>query len=175
AIPLSERDDILRPGDGLLGQAAKENRTLHVRDVPKSYLDVASGVGRGAPRELLVAPAAIDGVVYAVVELGFFRRVTAEDQELLARASEARGVAVRASRDRTRLEDLLAETQRQAEELQTQQEELRVSNEELEVQTRALKESQLRLEEQQAELEQSNAALEEQAQVLEHQKDEIGK
>ncbi len=52
---------------------------------------------------------------------------------LLERVSEALGVAVRASRDRTRLEDLLAETQRQAEELQTQQEELRVSNEELEV------------------------------------------
>ena len=50
--------------------------------------------------------------------------------------SESIGIAVRGSKDRTRLEELLEETQRQAEELQTQQEELRVSNEELEEQSR---------------------------------------
>jgi CHASE3 domain sensor protein/signal transduction histidine kinase len=175
AIPPAHRDVIVRPGDGLLGQAAKENRALHVREVPEAYLDVASGVGKGKTREVLVAPAAVDGVVYAVIELGFFTRVKPEYEELCLRISEALGAAVRAARDRTRLEDLLAETQRQAEELQTQQEELRVSNEELEVQTRALKESQLRLEEQQAELEQSNAQLEEQTQLLEHQKEDLAR
>jgi signal transduction histidine kinase/CheY-like chemotaxis protein/CHASE3 domain sensor protein len=175
AIPPSHRDEVVRPGEGLLGQAAKENRTLHVHDVPEAYLDVSSGVGQGKTREVLVGPATVDGVVYAVIELGFFRGVKTEYEELFARISEALGAAVRAARDRTRLEDLLAETQRQAEELQTQQEELRVSNEELEVQTRALKESQLRLEEQQAELEQSNAQLEEQTQVLEHQKEDLAR
>ncbi len=175
AIPREQATDVLRPGDGLLGQAARENRALRVRDVPEAFLPVASSVGRGKTREVLVAPATVDGVVQAVVELGFFRSVDAADQDLLARVSESLGIAVRASKDRTLLEDLLAETQRQAEELQTQQEELRVSNEELEVQTRALKESQLRLEAQQVELEQTNSQLEEQAQILEHQKDALGK
>jgi signal transduction histidine kinase/DNA-binding response OmpR family regulator/CHASE3 domain sensor protein len=165
--------DVVRPGHGLLGQAAKENRTLHVRDVPEGFLPVASSLGRGKPRELLVAPASVDGLVYGVVELGFFRPIQAADRELLARVSESLGVAVRASRDRTRLEELLGETQRQAEELQTQQEELRVNNEELEEQSQALKASQARLETQQAELEQINSHLEEQTQLLEHQKDEL--
>jgi signal transduction histidine kinase/DNA-binding response OmpR family regulator/CHASE3 domain sensor protein len=175
AIPPSHRDEVLRTGDGLLGQAAKENRALHVRDVPEAYLDVSSSVGQGKTREVLVAPASADGVVYAVVELGFFRPVKPEYLELLSRVTEALGVAVRSARDRTRLEDLLAETQRQSEELQTQQEELRVSNEELEVQTRALKESQLRLEEQQTELQQTNARLEEQTRLLEQQKEELAR
>ncbi|HVY83142.1 MAG TPA: response regulator [Steroidobacteraceae bacterium] len=175
AIPPSHRDEVLRTGDGLLGQAAKENRALHVRDVPEAYLDVSSGVGKGKTREVLVAPASADGVVYAVLELGFFRPVKPEYFELLSRVTEALGVAVRSARDRTRLEDLLAETQRQSEELQSQQEELRVSNEELEVQARALKESQLRLEEQQTELQQSNAQLEEQTRLLEHQKEELAR
>src|SRR6185295_6263788 len=83
------------------------------------------------------------------------------------------GVAAWASKDRSRLEELLAETQRQAEELQTQQEELRVNNEELEEQSRALKESQARLETQQTELEQTNTQLEEQAHLLEAQKDDL--
>ena len=174
ALPPGRADDIVNKGVGLLGQAALENRAIHVQQVPDGYLEITSTTGSAKARELIVVPASSDGVVHAVVELGFFRHIEAADRELLERVSESLGVAVRGSRDRTRLEDLLAETQRQAEELQTQQEELRVSNEELEVQTKALKETQVRLEAQQAELEQTNAQLEEQAQLLEHQKDALG-
>ena len=175
AVPDGKQTEIVQLGEGTLGQAAKENRVLHVRDVPRDYLNVASSVGQSKPRELVVAPATVDGAVYAVVELGFFRQLLPADLDLLTRVSESLGVAVRASKDRTRLEELLAETQRQGEELQTQQEELRVTNEELEVQAVALKESQTQLEAQQAELEQTNSQLEEQAQVLEIQKDELSR
>jgi CheY-like chemotaxis protein/CHASE3 domain sensor protein len=169
----SEGDVVVRAGEGLLGQAAKENRTLRVKHVPEGYLPVTSALGHGRPCELLISPAAVDGTVHAVVELGFFRSLRPEDLELMDRLSESLGVAMRASKDRTRLEELLDETQRQGQELQTQQEELRVSNEELEVQTRSLKKSQAQLESQQAELEQTNAQLEEQAQLLGHQRDEL--
>ena len=165
--------DSLRPGDGLLGQAAKENRVLHVQNVPAGYLSIGSSLGRSKPTELLVSPASVDGVVQAVLELGFFRPLEAADRELLTRICESLGIAVRASKDRSRLEELLAETQRQGEELQTQQEELRVSNEELEVQSNSLKQSQIQLQNQQAELEQTNSQLEEQSQTLEHQRDEL--
>ncbi|WP_394791967.1 response regulator [Rhodoferax sp.] len=164
---------LVQPGEGLLGQAAQQNRALHVRDVPTGYLAVNSSLGREKPNELLLAPASIDGMVYAVVELGFFRALQAVDLELLERISEMLGVAVRSSKDRSRLEELLEETQRQAEELQTQQEELRVGNEELEEQGRVLKLSQMQLESQQAELEATNVQLEEQTQTLESQRDEL--
>ncbi len=134
----------LRPGDGLLGQAAKANRPLHVRDLPSGYFPIQSASGQGESAELLIVPASIDGVVYAVIEFGFFAKVEVQQRELLSRASESIGVAVRAARDRHRLEELLQETQSQAEELQAGQEELRVSNEELEEQSRALRESQPR-------------------------------
>jgi len=170
-----EPAEFLRPGDGLLGQAAKQNRALRIEQVPADYFGVVSATGQGAARELLVAPASADGVVQAVLELGFFRALRPEDLELLERVSEQLGVAVRSAKDRSRLEALLEETQRQAEELQAQQEELRVSNEELEEQGHALKESQARLEGQHAELEQNNAQLEEQAQALESQRDALAR
>jgi CheY-like chemotaxis protein/CHASE3 domain sensor protein len=173
AMASRSEGDVVRAGDGLLGQAAKEKRSVRVQNVPAGYLPVTSALGHGTPREILICPAAADGTVHAMVELGFLRNLHAEDLELLDRVSESLGVAIRSSRDRTRLEELLEETQRQGEELQTQQEELRVSNEELEVQARSLKESQAQLESQQAELEQTNAQLEEQAQLLEHQRDEL--
>jgi CheY-like chemotaxis protein/signal transduction histidine kinase/CHASE3 domain sensor protein len=175
AIPADESVATVRPGDGLVGQAAKDKRALRVRDVPDGYLPISSGIGRGTPNELVVVPASIDGVVQAVMELGFFGATDSDQRELLSRASESIAVAVRAAKDRQRLEELLQETQQQAEELQAGAEELRVSNEELEEQGRALRESQAHLEVQQSELEQINSQLEEQAQLLEHQKDELAK
>ncbi|HEY2779776.1 MAG TPA: response regulator [Steroidobacteraceae bacterium] len=174
AIPANGVDS-MRPGDGLVGQAAKDGRALRVREVPAGYLPIASGIGSGTPHELVVVPASIDGIVHAVLELGFFGATDTDQRELLSRASESIAVAVRAAKDRQRLEELLQETQQQAEELQAGAEELRVSNEELEEQGRALRESQANLETQQAELEQINSQLEEQAQLLEHQKDELSK
>ncbi|HYQ15562.1 MAG TPA: response regulator, partial [Polyangiaceae bacterium] len=175
ALPASERSATIKlhSGDGLLGQVARDHKLLHVREVPDEFLAVESSLGRAKVRELVLAPAMHEGSLQGLIELGFFQPVHAADLEMLQAASETVGLALRSSKDRTRLEHLLEETQRQAEELQSQQEELRVSNEELEEQGRVLKESQTHLENSQAELEQTNAQLEEQAQVLESQKDEL--
>ena len=163
----------VRLGEGLVGQVARERRALVVRDLPEGYGEIASSLGHGQVRELYLMPAIADDVLHAVLEFGFLRPLTVDDERLLERVSEAIAVAIRFSREAMRVEALLAETQRQAEELQAQQEELRVTNEELEEQGRALKASQSQLEGQQVELEQSNSQLEEQTQVLEAQKDEL--
>ena len=151
-------------------QALLDHRILVLHDLPEGYFTIGSGLGRSAPRHLLIAPLSVDGKVNTVVELGLFNRVGRAEIELLSRVSESIAVAVRSAQYRARLQELLEETQRQSEEVQVQSEELRVSNEELEEQSRALKESHTRLEQQQAELEQTNSQLEGQAQILETQK-----
>jgi CheY-like chemotaxis protein len=171
-IPAGEVATV-RPGEGLVGQAVKDNAPIRVRDVPPAYLPVGSSTGKSDPRELLIAPASIDRHVYAVIELGFFGAAGPGPEELFKRVSEPIAAAVRASTDRLRLEELLQETQQQTVELQTREEELRVNNEELEEQGRTLRESRAQLESQQAELEQINSQLEEQAQTLEDQKDTL--
>ncbi len=165
--------DLVRPREGLLGQVAVEGKPVIVNDVPESYLEFGSALGRDKPRHLVLAPASIDKNVNTLIELGFLRPV---DERVLAFLKEASGTiatAIRSANYRSELQNLLEETQRQSEELQVQSEELRVSNEELEEQGRALKESQARLEQQQVELEQTNSQLEEQAQQLESQKDDL--
>ena len=159
----------IAPGEGLAGQVALNKTLLHARDVPADYLAISSSTGRAAASELAVVPALLHGELHAVLEMGFFRTLDATDIELLERAAETIASAIRSAKDRSRLEDLLEETQRQSEELQAQQEELRVSNEELEQQSRVLQESQAQMEIQQSELERSNAFLEEQTQKLERQ------
>jgi CheY-like chemotaxis protein/CHASE3 domain sensor protein len=161
--------------EGLLGQVAVEGRPMVIADVPEGYLTIGSALGRDQPRHLVIVPAKADGVVNAVLELGFFHPVDPDILALLDKASPSIGIALRSAGFRTRLQDALEETQRQSGELQAQSEELRVSNEELEEQGRALKESQVRLEQQHVELEQTNSQLEEQAQTLENQRDELEK
>lgn len=162
-------------GDGLLGQAAKDARTILVRDVPQGYLTISSALGRGSPRNLLIAPVSSDDNINGVLELGFIHPINDVVLQLFERVADSIGVAIQSVSYRTDLQNLLEETQRQAEEMQTQGEELRVSNEELEEQSRALKESQHRLEQQQAELEQTNSQLEEQTQILESQRDDLNR
>ncbi|HSX61909.1 MAG TPA: CHASE3 domain-containing protein, partial [Tahibacter sp.] len=164
-----------RLGEGLVGQAVKDRALTHLTHLPAGYLPLRSGLVRGDAAEVLILPVSVDGVVQAVVELGFLRPVRAAEKDLLRRAADVLAITVRTARDRARVLELLEETQRQAEELQTQQEELRVSNEELEEQSNALKASRAQMENQQTELEQTNAQLEEFAQQLEHQRDELAR
>jgi len=173
ALPADLLRSTLAPGEGVTGQALREKRILYVQDIPEGYLPISSVLGQASPRHLVVTPTTADGELQGVVELGFAGNVSSEALELLELVSEPIGVAVRSSKYRTRLKELLEETQRQAEELQAQQEELRVYTEELEEQSRVLRESQAQLEEQQAELEQTNSQLEEQTQLLESQRNEV--
>jgi CheY-like chemotaxis protein len=160
---------------GLASEAAHAGRVISVQDVPGDYLRITTSLGSAVPHRILIAPITAEGQVWGVVELGFFQSAENFDDkiELLERVGGAVGLAVRTAAYREHLNRLLAETQRQSEELQVQQEELRVSNEELEEQGRVLRESQTRLENQQAELEQTNVQLEEQTQRLEHQKSDL--
>ena len=159
--------------EGLLGKVAAEGKPTVIHDVPEGYMTIGSALGQDKPRHLVLVPTQADGVINAVIELGFLHDVDDRVLDLLTNAADSIGMALRSARYRSQLQDALEETQRQAEELQVQSEELRVSNEELEEQGRALKESQIRLEQQQVELEQTNSQLEEQAQALETQRDEL--
>lgn len=158
---------------GLLGQAAAKGDLIVLNDVPDGYLAFGSALGREKPRHLVIIPAALNGTVNSVVELGFLERADEKVVTLLNRAAETIAESVQAAAYRDELQNLLEETQQQSEELQAQGEELRVSNEELEEQSRVLKESQSRLEQQQAELEQTNSQLEEQANQLELQRSDL--
>ncbi|MDP9839901.1 CheY-like chemotaxis protein [Neorhizobium huautlense] len=165
--------DHFKAKEGLLGEAVTAGKPIIIEHLPDGYLAFGSALGADKPRHLMISPGSIDGAVNSVIELGFLRPVDDTILTLLDQASASIATAVRSAKYRSDLQNLLRETQRQAEQLQVQGEELRVSNEELEEQGRALKESQARLEQQQVELEQTNSQLEEQAQQLEGQRDDL--
>jgi CheY-like chemotaxis protein/signal transduction histidine kinase len=164
--PETAESTLFRPGEGLLGRAIGEKRTLRIDDLPQDYLRIASALGGRKAHALLICPLKVEDEVHGAIELGFLRPVGHREAELLESLAEPIAVALRTGMLRRERENLLRETQAQAEELQAQQEELRVANEELAAQSTQLRESQARLETQQAELEQTNVQLEEHSQRL---------
>jgi CheY-like chemotaxis protein/CHASE3 domain sensor protein len=178
---LSERDGgeaqsppLLRVGESLAGQAIIERRSLAISPAPADYLKINSSLGSSSSAAVLISPLLAGGNIKGVMEYGFARALAPRDLELMQQLSESIALAITSAQYRTRLQELLEESQKQAEELQTQQEELRVNNEELEEQAKSLNESQHQLEHQQTELEATNEQLGGQARSLELKNDELG-
>ncbi|MED5595569.1 response regulator [Janthinobacterium sp. P210006] len=165
---------VFKLGEGLVGETAREKRLKHIKQLPQDYLTVTSGLGHGAPLELVLAPVNNEGVVNGVIELGFTHPVSERAKEWLNLIAANVGTSLEAALYRQRLQNVLEETQQLNEELEVQQEELRTANEELGEQSRVLEQSQAHLEEQKAALEQSNEQLAVQALSLDQKNMAIG-
>jgi CheY-like chemotaxis protein/signal transduction histidine kinase/HAMP domain-containing protein len=154
-------------GEGLIGQAAADQRPLFLQNVPENYVVVGSALGQSIPKNIVVVPCLYDGRVKGVVELGVLQFIDQNRREFLDRAAEGIAIAIQTAQARERQKLLLEKTQRQAEELKAQQEELRVTNEELEEQAQRLQASEEILKGQQEELKAANEELKEKNEMLE--------
>ncbi len=154
-------------GEGLIGQTAVEKQPILLTNIPADYITVKSGLGETPPRNIMVFPILYDDNVKGVIELGTLNQFTQQEMEFLSVALDNIGITMNTAQARDRINELLSQTQRQAEELQAQGEELRVANEELEAQTESLRTSEAKLREKQIELESTNTQLEEKAAELE--------
>ncbi len=73
-------------GEGLVGQVAKEGKTMNISDIPDGYIKIISGLGSASPNHLLIVPLKQNDEVVAVVELASFKAFTGESEELVKRA-----------------------------------------------------------------------------------------
>ncbi len=160
-------------GEGLVGQAALEGKSILISEAPQDYVKVTSGLGEGLPVNIVVMPILFEEQVLAVVELASLRAFSDVNTAFLEQLGETLGVVLNAIIANRRTEELLEqsqslaeELQSQSEELQSQQEELRRSNSELEQQTSSLRASEELLQTQQEELQQTNEELQEKAELL---------
>ncbi|MCP4752313.1 MAG: response regulator, partial [Proteobacteria bacterium] len=165
----------LRIGEGLVGQAAREKKSILFTAIPDDHvpLTINSGLGEYKARCIVATPLLYSDRLFGVIALGTAGEFTEAQLEFLNLVSENIGISLNSALARTEMQELLAESRRQAEELQSQQEALRVANEELEEQTKALTESQHRLQTQRKELTSSNEKLELQKRTLEEQQEEL--
>ncbi len=160
-------------GKGIVGQAAKDNKPVMMKDLSADYFLVHSGFGDLKPKCIVAVPFSFEGTVIGVIELAALRAFKEIEMEYLRVVSPSIGIAIISGVARKKTADLLEETQHLAEELNVQQEELKQSNDELQQKTNLLEESEQELKAQQEELELVNKELEYKAEMLEEQKDRI--
>ncbi|HEY2628298.1 MAG TPA: response regulator, partial [Usitatibacter sp.] len=153
-------------GEGLVGQCALEKRKILITNPPADFLRIASGLGKGAPRAILVLPIVFENEVKGVLELASFEGFSEIHQAFLEQLTESIGIVINTIEANTRTEDLLTQSQTLAQELQSRQEELQTTNEELQEKARLLAHQNQEVEHKNREVEQARQALEEKARQL---------
>jgi signal transduction histidine kinase/HAMP domain-containing protein/ActR/RegA family two-component response regulator len=150
-------------GEGLVGQCAKEKKRILVTEVPGDYVRVSSGLGAAPPLNIIVLPVLFEGHVRAVVELASFSHFSEIHQAFLDQLPESIGLVLNTIEANTVTENLLEQSQSQADELRSQQEELRETNEDLERQAALLATQNVEAERRNQEVAQSKELVEEKA------------
>jgi signal transduction histidine kinase len=160
-------------GETLAGQAAKDKQIKVLSDVPASYVKISSATGDAAPRQITIIPLIHNDMLEGVIELASLKPLGAADMDLIKAATPVLAISLQVGQNRTKLKELLEETQAQSEELQSQHSELENLNAELEMQSQKLQASEEELRVQQEELQQTNEELEERSSLLEEKNVEI--
>ena len=178
-------------GEGLVGQATLERRTVVFENVREDVPEYNFGVDQQTPRFFLVAPFSFEGEIIGTFLVGAFHPFGRLQRRFIEENLENVAIFVNMARSRQTIQQLYERSREQQNELlvankgletrtkalkeseaelQAQQEELRVINEELQERTESLQNSQRELQTQQEELRVTNEELRERTETLEKQK-----
>jgi len=160
-------------GEGLVGQCARERKTIVLEPVPDDYIRIQSGLGEAAPRSVIVLPLLLRDELLGVLEFGSFQRFTATQESLLEDLLPVVALSLDNLRRALRTQDLLGRTQMQARELQASEEELRMQQEELAATNEELQGKTVELEEHSQRLRASEEELRVQAEELQASNEEL--
>ena len=115
---------VIRFGEGLVGQCARERRTLALANLPPGYLRIASGLGEAAPVHATALPTMSGETLLGVLEIASFRPLSSRETALLDELLPVVGLSLEVLQRNLKTEDLLGQTQAQARQLETQAEAL---------------------------------------------------
>ena len=118
-------------GEGLVGTAALEKKTIYMTDVPQTYIQISSGTGEARPRCLLIVPLIIEDKVLGIIELASFNTLDTYKITFVETLGQSIASTLQSVRINIKTQQLLNRSQQQAEELAAQEEEMRQNMEEL--------------------------------------------
>jgi signal transduction histidine kinase/CheY-like chemotaxis protein len=167
--------EIIKLGEGLVGEAVKNNEQKCYHDLNSEYTYVSSSLGKSAIFNVLITPIVYKNNIMGVIEIGSLKHFSNADQTLLTTLQETIGSALEVIIRNEQLKESADEINRKNSILLVQEEELRQNNEELNKHSLLLQQSEEELKNQAAELEQTNAYLEEKGRELENKNHEIEK
>ncbi|MEV6377787.1 HAMP domain-containing protein [Streptomyces sp. NPDC051773] len=162
-----------RPGEALVGTAAKEKRTILVENAPSGYLKISSGLGEAPPAQVIVLPVLFEGTVLGVIELASFTPFTQIQKDFLSQIAEMIATSVNTISVNTKTEVLLKQSQELTEQLRERSDELENRQKALQASNAELEEKAELLARQNRDIEVKNTEIEEARQVLEERAEQL--
>ena len=162
----SGHPQILRIGDGLIGQCASEKRRMLITEMPAHAVPIGSALFKVVPQNIIVLPVLFEDQVKAVIELASISSFTTLQISFLEQLTTGIGIVLNSIEATMQTEGFLKQSQNLAGELQTQQKELQQTNDQLEQKAQQLAERNVEVERKNQEIEQARRALEEKASEL---------
>ncbi len=157
---------MLRVGEGMIGQCAAEKRRMLITDLPAHAVPIGSALFKVVPQNIIVLPVLFENRVKAVIELASISSFTTLQISFLEQLMNSIGIVLNSIEATMQTEGLLKQSQNLAAELQTQQRELQQTNDQLEQKAQQLAERNVEVERKNQEIEQARRALEEKASEL---------
>src|SRR4051812_27285282 len=114
-------------GDGLIGQCARDGRSVTLTNLPPDYLRIASGVGAAAPVRVLASPLLWKDTLLGVIETATLRPLESRETALLGELMPLVAMSLEVLERSLRTQELLGQTQEQARQLGEQTEQLHAS------------------------------------------------
>ena len=121
----------LQLGEGLVGQAYVEGKTVHITDIRFDHFNIVTGLGESRPSAILIVPLKEEDTIEGVVELASFDPLEAHQIHFVEKVGEIIASYIRTGKVNRTTRHLLEETQEKAEQMKAQEEELRQNMEEL--------------------------------------------
>jgi methyl-accepting chemotaxis protein len=119
-------------GEGLVGQAYLESQTIYLKEIPKGYLSISSGLGESMPTSLIIVPLKVNDKVEGVLELASFKELQQYEIEFLEKMGETLASSIVNLNTSVKTRHLLQMSQEQTEMMRAQEEEMRQNMEEIE-------------------------------------------
>ncbi|MEP7093657.1 MAG: response regulator [Flavobacterium sp.] len=170
----SKNKERIKKGEGLIGQCVVSGKMLELKSLKPEDIQISYALGEIKPAHIVAVPL-MGTKIEGAIELAGVHEFSPLILEFLKIVSGNIAIAIKSTKHRQRVFELLEETQSQSEELQIQHSELEAINSELEAQTEKLQASEEELRVQQEELQQTNEELSERSALLEEKNSEIQK
>ncbi|MEO1050566.1 MAG: cache domain-containing protein [Bacteroidota bacterium] len=118
-------------GEGLVGQCYLERQPIFLKQVPREYVNITSGLGDAPPSFVAIMPLMYNDEMYGVLEIAAFNCLEPHETDFLEKLCESIASTVSTVKVNEKTKGLLEESQKMAEELRSQEEELRQNQEEI--------------------------------------------